>query len=115
MNAINTPQVLITALALKAIDIFLSKRNTFKVLRLGVRGGCGCNGFKHFIECAETVSPSKDIQFLYGDISIVIDKKSMPIINNSILYWTETSVEKGLQFYNPNITSKCKCGKSFSV
>jgi iron-sulfur cluster assembly protein len=109
-------KLLVTMPALTAIDNFLSIRNKPKILRVGVRGGKGCSGFKYFIECAESFSTSKDLHFMYEhEISIVIDHKSMPIMNGSILFWVKNSKEQGLKFYNPNTKSTCSCGKSFSV
>lgn len=108
-------KLLITQSALQAIDLFLTTRNKLKILRIGVRGGGGCSGFKYNIECAEHFSPSKDFYFIYDDIYIIVDKKSMPIINGSVLYWIKSSTEQGLKFSNPNVKSTCKCGKSFSI
>lgn len=109
-------KLLITIPALKAIDRFLIKRNKRKVLRVGVRGSGGCCGFKYSIECAEEFSPSKDFHFVYdNNIYVVVDHKSMKIINGAVLYWIQNSKEQGLKFYNPNSKSICSCGKSFEI
>jgi iron-sulfur cluster assembly protein len=108
-------KLFITEPALKAIDLFLSKRKQTKLLRLGVRGGGGCSGYKYSIECGYSFTPSKDYCFVYDDIRVVVDKKSMFIMNGSTLFLTKTPTEQGLKFYNPNAKSFCSCGKSFSV
>lgn len=105
----------LTVPALNVINAFMSKRDKVKMLRIGVRGGTGCHGFKYFIECAEHFSPTKDNYLLYNDLYVIIDKKSMPFIDGATLFWKETPTEKGLGFKNPNASSLCKCKKSFSV
>lgn len=80
-------------------------------LRLGIKGG-GCSGYQYFLQFEDNKPGIKDIVFIIEDISIIIDKKSILYLNNSILEWEKTLVHQGFKFNNPNVKSSCGCGAS---
>lgn len=80
------------------------------ILRIGIVGG-GCNGFMYsFSWCEE--KRVDDSLFLFGDVSIVIDKKSAKLLNGSTLDCGVGLADRGLFISNPNVAGSCGCGKS---
>ena len=86
------------------------------VVRVGVAGG-GCSGFSYALEFdeEEKVDKDKDTVFEFGDIRVVVDKKSMLYLDGTILDWHEDLNKRGFVFDNPNAVKSCGCNKSFSV
>lgn len=85
-------------------------------LRMGVMGG-GCSGFQYdlgIIESSE-VTPDDEVQEVAG-IKVAIDKKSLLYIDGTTLdYSSDSMMNSGFKFDNPNAKSSCGCAKSFSV
>ncbi len=82
-------------------------------VRVGVKGG-GCSGF--------TYSLNFDLNQADGDLVVEVDGVRLFCDPKSILYLRGTTLEytsglqgKGFQFQNPNASSTCGCGESFSV
>jgi iron-sulfur cluster assembly protein len=106
----------ITQEAFDIVDATLTKRNLPKILRIGIKGAQGCNGFKYRIECAEFISEGDDVQFdCQNNVFIVIDAKSMRHLDGATLLWVDDSKSRGLKLINPNQKTTCGCGDSFSV
>lgn len=86
----------ITDEALKAIHGFLEKRDCFIPIRIGVK-----NSFKNFLECAESINDD-DIQFHFGDVTIVIDELSSHLLNGAVLHWRDNESGRGFKLQNPS-------------
>jgi iron-sulfur cluster assembly protein len=87
---------------------------TNHLVRVSVQGG-GCSGFMYglgFVE-QEEVDEKADVVQQYGDISLVVDKKSLLFLNGVTLEWVDDLSQRGFKFNNPNATKSCGCGKSF--
>ena len=84
-------------------------------LRLQVAGG-GCSGMSYEL-FSEEPEKLQDIDTLidYKDFKIVIDQKSIIYLKGMELDYDGTIQGKGFVFRNPNATSTCGCGESFSV
>ena len=82
-------------------------------LRVFVTGG-GCNGFSYGFTVDNEVGPD-DTLLEQGDISLVIDSMSFPYLAGARVDYLEDL--NGSRFYvdNPNASSTCGCGNSFSV
>jgi iron-sulfur cluster assembly protein len=107
-------QVFVSLAAAEQVKLQLQKRGTPEAyLRLGVRGS-GCNGFSYALQFEEAPK-EKDKVFQENGINIVIDPKSLLILNGCTLDWEKTLMKQGYKFINPNEKSKCGCGHSFSV
>lgn len=82
-------------------------------LRVFVTGG-GCSGFQYGFTFDELVSED-DAQIEKGGVTVLVDAMSYPYIAGS-----EVNYEEGLQgskfvIQNPNASSTCGCGSSFSI
>lgn len=85
-------------------------------LRIGVVGG-GCSGltYKLDFDGSEPDPQSKDQEFEFGDIRVVIDMRSFLYLAGTQLDFTDGLDGKGFHFINPNAVRTCSCGESFSV
>lgn len=87
-----------------------------QLVRVSVQGG-GCSGFMYglgFVDVLD-VNPKEDIVEDYGDISFVIDRKSLLFLDGATIDWVEDINQRGFKFDNPNAKKSCGCGKSFSA
>ena len=84
-------------------------------LRLRVSGG-GCSGMSYelFSEAPDQVQDI-DTVIDHVDFNVVIDQKSLIYLKGMELDYDGGLQGKGFQFKNPNATSTCGCGESFSV
>ncbi|MGY9047638.1 heme biosynthesis protein HemY [Puniceibacterium antarcticum] len=83
-----------------------------KVLRVAVEGG-GCSGFQYEIKLDV---PEEDDLVLSGQgQKVVVDKISLPFLENAVIDFTEELIGARFVIENPNATSSCGCGTSFSM
>lgn len=108
-------QINITDLAVDKIRAQLKSRGTPNgYLRLGIKGG-GCSGFSYSIQFEDNEPRDKDLVFEFSGVRVIIDKKSILYLNGMTLDWEKNLMGYGFKFINPNETSKCGCGISFSI
>lgn len=83
-----------------------------KALRIAVEGG-GCSGFQYDIALDEATD---DDMVLEGDgETVVIDSVSLPFLAGATIDFTEELIGARFAIDNPNATSSCGCGTSFSI
>ncbi len=82
-------------------------------LRLSVIGG-GCSGLQYKMELTDTSNP-KDIVVTSNGVKIFVDPRSALYISGSELDYSDDLQKGGFKVLNPNATSTCSCGESFSV
>ena len=82
-------------------------------LRVGVKGG-GCSGFSYLLDLTET-ERDNDEQFEQHGVQIVCDPKSYLYLNGTSIDFKDEIMGRGFVFNNPNATSSCGCGSSFSA
>jgi len=82
-------------------------------LRLRVVGG-GCAGYSYAMDFEEKPSED-DVVFENHGIKIVVDPQSLPMLDNSVVDWTDGLVGAGFTLQNPNAKGSCGCGHSFTV
>lgn len=82
-------------------------------LRVYVTGG-GCSGFQYGFTFDETVNEDDTVLEKSG-VSVLIDPMSFQYLQGAEIDYTENV--SGAQFVirNPNATTTCGCGSSFSV
>ena len=79
-------------------------------VRARVIGG-GCGGFQFDFYFEDVVSEVDE----YDAIKVVVDPLSHQYLDGTTIDYVETPLGGGFKFNNPNSTSTCGCGKSFSV
>ncbi len=83
-----------------------------QALRVAVEGG-GCSGFQYEIKLD---APADDDLLLTKDgETVVVDSVSLPFLENAVIDFTEELIGARFVIENPNATSSCGCGTSFSM
>ncbi|SMX41814.1 Iron-sulfur cluster insertion protein ErpA [Actibacterium lipolyticum] len=83
-----------------------------KALRVAVEGG-GCSGFQYEIKLDDVAD---DDLILEGEgEKVVVDSVSLPFLSNAVIDFTEELIGARFVIENPNATSSCGCGTSFSM
>lgn len=106
-------KVSLTESAAKHVGAQLTKRGKGVGLRLGVRTS-GCSGFAYKLEFADEAKP-EDLLFEQHGVTLVIDPKSLPYLDGTVLDFTREGLNEGFKFNNPNVKDECGCGESFNV
>ena len=88
-----------------------SKQSSDYDFRVGLRGG-GCNGFEYYV--AVDFVKADDYVFAAGDLKVAIDQKSAAFLDDAVVDYLDTMMEKKFVFKNPNATGSCGCGTSVS-
>jgi iron-sulfur cluster assembly accessory protein len=104
--------ITLTPKAVEATQKQLAKRGG-GFLRLGVRGG-SCAGYSYVLEFADE-KHSRDIEFDFDDVKVLVDLKSIVLLNGCTLDYKVGLMNRGYEFINPAATSKCGCGQSFGI
>ena len=83
-----------------------------KALRVAVEGG-GCSGFQYQIDLD---APADDDMVLEGaGERVVIDSVSLPFLADATIDFTDELIGARFVIENPNASSSCGCGTSFSM
>lgn len=104
--------ITITPTASKQVKYLISELPNDIGLRLAVKGG-GCSGLSYDLDF--TTVEDKDTVIDNDGYRIFIDAKSMIYLKGMALDFQGGLQGKGFQFINPNATSTCGCGESFSM
>lgn len=84
-----------------------------QALRVAVEGG-GCSGFQYEIKL--DAEPSADDLVLEKDGQrVLVDSVSLPFLTNAVIDYTQELIGARFVIENPNATSSCGCGTSFSL
>lgn len=98
--------------AIQEIESLAAKRDPKPIaLRVGIIGG-GCSGFQYLFEWSDKQQDDHDTVIAAGDLQIYIDYKSLIYLDNSILDYKSTLVDRGFYWQNPNQKGSCGCGLS---
>ncbi len=83
------------------------------VLRVAVLAG-GCSGFQYRFELDQETLPD-DLVIEQGPAKVVVDPASLDLLAGSELDFVDELMGAHFAVRNPNATSACGCGTSFSV
>lgn len=83
------------------------------VLRVAIMGG-GCNGLSYVFSVEESVKETDHV-FSAHDARVVVDPKSLRALGGTVLDFNRELGKKGFVMKNPNASSSCSCGSSFSL
>lgn len=101
----------ITDKAIKAINKAKEKDNTKLYVRVGIKGGTGCDGFGLLIQF-ESDKKETDIEFTKDGATVIIDPKSSKLLGDFTLDYHNSLMKSEFKLTSNNIKSKCGCGKS---
>ena len=90
----------------------INAANEGKALRIAGEGG-GCSGFQYEISLG---NPTEEDLVIEGDgEKVIIDAASLPFLENAIIDYADELIGARFVIENPNATSSCGCGTSFSI
>ncbi len=81
-------------------------------LRVAVSGG-GCSGFQYEITLDEPAED--DLVMEKSGQKVLIDPVSLPFLENATIDFSEELIGARFTIENPNASSSCGCGISFSM
>lgn len=82
-------------------------------LRLSVDGG-GCAGFQYRFELAD-MAADDDMEVMTDGVGLVVDAVSLPLVAGCVVDFVQNLGGSSFEVRNPNASSSCGCGTSFSV
>ena len=82
-------------------------------LRLYIEGG-GCSGFKYGFAFAEEADEA-DVVIENGEVTMLVDPMSAQYLMGAEVDWVEEQWGAKFTINNPNKTTQCGCGESFTV
>lgn len=82
-------------------------------LRIMISSG-GCSGFSYNFSLDETVKDDDEV-YTFDGVDVLVDEASLPFVEGSQLDYVTDLMGSSFQMTNPNATSECGCGSSFSV
>jgi iron-sulfur cluster assembly accessory protein len=84
-----------------------------KALRVAVLGG-GCSGFQYEFQL-EDEPAADDLVIEGGGQRVLVDPESLPFLSGSVIDFKDELIGARFAVENPNATSTCGCGTSFSI
>jgi iron-sulfur cluster insertion protein len=103
----------LTENAKKKVKELLETENENMKLRVYISGG-GCSGFEYGFTLDDKENPD-DIIFEKEDSPTIIDPLSIQYLFNSTIDFVDGLQGSRFVINNPNATTTCGCGSSFSV
>jgi iron-sulfur cluster insertion protein len=82
-------------------------------LRVAVEGG-GCSGFQYAIKLDDAVGDD-DLVLEKAGARVLIDSMSLPFLADAEIDFAEELIGARFVINNPNASSSCGCGTSFSL
>ena len=98
-----------TETAKNEIDRILVEKSPKTYFRISVQGG-GCSGFKYNFSFDDKVNKNDNIFD-----KAIIDINSLKIISGSVVDFKKELIGNSFVINNPQASSSCGCGLSFSV
>jgi len=113
-ETLETRSVTLTASAARRVAALVAKEGGERLmLRVSVSGG-GCSGFQYGFTFDDTVN-ADDRTFERDGITLVVDEVSLDLLAGAEIDYVEELIGASFQIRNPQATSSCGCGSSFSI
>jgi iron-sulfur cluster insertion protein len=97
----------------KVLDLLAEENNPDLKLRIFVQGG-GCSGFSYGFTFDE-IANEDDFDLEFGPLHILVDAMSRQYLEGAEVDYKEELMGSEFVIRNPNATTTCGCGSSFSV
>jgi len=103
----------VTDRAFERIAEINAAQSTAQSLRVAVEGG-GCSGFQYEIALAGSAADD-DLVLEKDGAKVLIDPVSLPFLTDAVIDFSQELIGARFVIENPNATSSCGCGTSFSI
>lgn len=107
------PLIFTDSAVAKVKELIAEENNPALKLRVFVTGG-GCSGFQYGFTFDEEVSED-DTPMEKDGVTLLVDAMSYQYLIGAEIDYTESLEGSQFVIRNPNATSTCGCGSSFSV
>jgi len=107
------PLIFTDSAAAKVADLIAEEGNTDLKLRVFVQGG-GCSGFQYGFTFDEAVNED-DTTFEKNGVTLLIDSMSFQYLVGAEIDYKEDINGSQFVIKNPNASTTCGCGSSFSA
>lgn len=108
-----TPASTLTERAASRIREILAAEPGKNALRIAVNGG-GCSGFQYEFQLAEAAAED-DLVIERSGVKALVDPVSQGFLEGSEIDFVDDLMGQSFRIRNPNATSSCGCGTSFSI
>ncbi|MGQ0593416.1 MAG: iron-sulfur cluster insertion protein ErpA [Gammaproteobacteria bacterium] len=112
-SELESPLVFSDAAAVKVRELMVDEGSDDLMLRVFVSGG-GCSGFQYGFTFDEAVGDGDTVVENDG-VRLLIDPMSVQYLTGAEIDYTEDLEGARFVIRNPNATTTCGCGSSFSV
>lgn len=101
----------------------LQKNSDVSAIRIKIET-TGCSGYQYVVRPIVSSSANADsanddhrFEFVFSDnkIVILIDRKSLALMNGTSIDYEMVGINRKLVFNNPMAVAECGCGESFTV
>lgn len=105
--------VVVTERAASRIREILTDEPAGAMLRVSVEGG-GCSGFRYDFGI-EKDAAEDDVTIERDGVTVLVDPVSLEYLKGSEIDFVDELIGASFQIRNPNASSSCGCGTSFSL
>ena len=103
----------ITDRAARRIGEILKTEPQGSMLRISVNGG-GCSGFQYGFDI-EADRQADDLLIERQGATVLVDETSLQYLRGSVVDFVDDLIGQSFKIENPQATSSCGCGTSFSI
>ena len=100
--------------ATKITELLTEENKNGSGLRVFVQGG-GCSGFQYGIMIEENGQGAGDQVYESHGVKLYVDPISIRYLGNAEVDFVDNTTGGGFTIKNPNATSTCGCGQSFTT
>ena len=108
-----TPTITLTDRAASRILEIVAREPGKSALRVAVNGG-GCSGFQYEFQLAEAQAED-DLVIERAGARALVDPVSQGFLQGSQIDFVDDLMGQSFRITNPNATSSCGCGTSFTI
>lgn len=107
------PISLTEAAASRVQQLITAQNNPALMLRLQVNGG-GCSGFSYKFDLDQSREDDDEVYEFHG-VKLVVDDASRSLLDGAVVDYRDDLMASAFVVENPNASSTCGCGTSFSI
>ncbi len=97
----------------KLKELILEENNPDLKLRVFVQGG-GCSGFQYGFTFDEDHNED-DFDLNFDGVKVLVDSMSAQYLQNATINYNEDTMGASFSIDNPQASTTCGCGSSFSI
>lgn len=98
---------------IKLKELIAEEANPDLKLRVFVQGG-GCSGFQYGFTFDEDKNED-DFDLEFDGVTVLVDSMSAQYLQGAKIKYTEDAMGSSFSIDNPQATTTCGCGSSFSI